>query len=309
MSQSEDIKRNSEEAEVEDDVEHLSFDKERRRIDGVLEDQQIEPSTEGRLRYTDQAFDKLLEQVLAYCPEAEKIVAQAAIEQMRKVAEQMRHVSDIKNLQELKVFMNKQWQELEEIAGGNPELLDAIHQWGSNYIDEKKLYYDYINEVKDDVVDASEKIEDSWQEFGLNFAIVEGKMQRSPGFIDLWMATALNNDLPDDSIDNHFGDLGPITEFFEKLQDPETAFSEDLPFDDIHRSLKGLNMLLRTCARVAAGSDTDENLNQAIEAMGTNLKGMRDGIREIAKIYKVTKKLRDTHFLDLYNQGPSRKAA
>ena len=67
-------------------------------------------------------FDELLDKVKD-APEAQQEALKILIQQIRQIGEQMRQVRDMKNLQEMKKLMMQHWKELEELAGGNPELL------------------------------------------------------------------------------------------------------------------------------------------------------------------------------------------
>ena len=111
----------------------------------------------------DDAFDDLIDKV-KNSPEAERVALEALISQMRQIAEQIKQTRDMKHIHELKKMMLKHWGELNELTQGNPELFKTISAWGKKFVESKIIFYDMINEVKDELMEKSQEIQASWND-------------------------------------------------------------------------------------------------------------------------------------------------
>jgi len=259
-----------------------------------------EAHTDEHMDKIDRALGELID-IVARGPEAKKEALRIAIEQMRMIGEQMRQIRDMRNLNELKREMIKQWKELEKAAGGDRELLEQIQDWGKRFVEEKVIYYDLIGDIKNEVIEKSQDIQEKWNKFnalmgrfGFSFSL-EIKYDLQPFLAD----------------PGTYFDL-----FINSLNKPTTGFEETFDEKALQGALAGITTVIqRANARAFSSSKLDiqysdidrdrGHLKEAageLEQVGNEISAT---VKDIMKSFIIIKKIRDTHFLPLYNERKS----
>jgi hypothetical protein len=266
-------------------------------------------TTEEKIGKIDEIFDELLDKVKD-APEAQREALRIIIQQMHQIGDQMKQVRDMKNLQEMKTLMMKNWKELEKLAGGDPQLLKTIQDWGKSFVEEKVVYYELIGDVKDDLIDNAQKVQAGWDDMIIDIGKVAGLVH-----------------LCDWDLNSHFSRgkaiffnnySSGINKFLAGATDPESHyFTEGLEIKEINDFLDDVSKLIMDMSlRANMGSalnDEDRMERKEIEDILKSLvdkkKILSGYINEASKIFRVIKKVRDTHFLPLFNEQPERIAA
>lgn len=127
----------------------------------VMEEAEKEGTGERFVGKTDEMFGELLDKIKDH-PKIKEEVVKAAIEQMRMIAAQMRDVRSAKNIQELKMLMVKHQKELRKACGDDEEMLQAVDEWGREFIESKAQLYDMINEYKEGLAEESQELQVLW---------------------------------------------------------------------------------------------------------------------------------------------------
>lgn len=270
----------------------------------------LESSSVKDIEKIDDIFSDLLDSVKD-APEVKQEALKILIAQMRQIGEQMRQVRDANNLQELKALMLKHWAELTELTKDNPELFKSIQEWGKKFVDGKKLYYDYINEVKDELIDKSQEISTTWLSIQSELGRISGLIGHDYEIKDIL------NDLRGGIIEQVMNENGgPIGKLCTSLN--ETANGYDTEEFDIKSASAILNILSALILRMTEASyrkksDNDQGgkrvspIDKHPELVGflgnleKKVTDLSSNIKDASKIMKTVKKIRDTHFLDLYN--------
>jgi uncharacterized protein YaaR (DUF327 family) len=278
-------------------------------------------SSEEKIGKIDEIFDELLDKVKD-APEAQQEALKILIGQMRQIGEQLKQVRDIKNLHEIKKLMMKHWEELNELAKGNPELLRSIQNWGKKFVEEKVFYYELIEDIKDELIEKSQKIEEEWTDIRSELGKIKAYIDETSFF------------LADSYIEHFFAPgngrliFGSQLELFIKsLNNLETGHSEDVDLDSSANFMKQMSDMIMEMNRRAyeLGSyrkplsgeplvpkraiDLHPELVEMMKKVEEKTKTISRHMKESNKIYKVIKKIRDTHFLSLYNEQPEQIAA
>lgn len=277
-----------------------------------------ENTTEEKIGKIDEIFDELLDEVKD-APEAQKEALKILVQQLRQIGEQLRQVRDLKHLHELKRLMMKNWRELEELADGNPDLLKNIQKWGKKFVDEKILFYDMINDVKDELIDKSQEVQTGWNDIQTNIGRAAGLIDNVHRFeadraIRNWLHK-LKIDIDAEKIKWGSG----LEDFIASISSATNGFDEDdIDISSANDFLDNLNGLMRDLYRLAykkgplgqpSPIENNPELESILGGMNETSKNISLNIKEASKIYKVTKKIRDTHFLPLYNEQPEQIAA
>ena len=279
-----------------------------------------EDKRKGSETHTDEHMDKIdkalgeLIDIVARGPEAKKEALRIAIEQIRMIGEQMRQIRDMRNLNELKREMIRQWKELEKAAGGDHELLEQIQDWGRRFNEGKIVYYDLVGEVKDVLWQSAQDGQKAWNEFHIEIGKF-GELNSQ----DKW------------KIDEHLGHSDFINlerrtsfldKFFVSINDPSGGFEKDIDFKEAARALSGMSYVIQILVRYAhtpqfsteaGGSqrpiDKNPELAENITKLSELATILGKIVGEIASTYKMIKKIRDTQFFPLYNEHEEIKVA
>ncbi len=266
-------------------------------------------STEAKLETIDHAFDELLE-IAAHSPEAQKIALETAIAQMRQIAEQMKNVRDTKNFQELKVLMMKQWQEIRNIAGGDEGVISAITSWGKRFVEGKIIFYDMINDVKDELIDKAQEIQEAWNDMQIGIGAVSGILGVSGRLESIWALEYRDFNEQEDGKLEFESAQDYFSKFIKSLLDLERGFGPgDIDVRRINNFFSKLNLLFRKLSERLHGSESiykeHPEVVTTLEDVVKLSKVLSQKTKEASKIFKVVKKIQDTHFLQLYNEAGS----
>ncbi|MCM3903791.1 MAG: hypothetical protein ND866_18980 [Pyrinomonadaceae bacterium] len=286
--------------------------------DAPPRDEQTPETTEQRTEHLtgrmDEAFEDLID-LAAQSPEAQRAAVQALVAHIHQTAEQLAQVRDAKHMQELKRLMLKNWQELQELTKGDPALLKGIQAWGKKFIDQKIIFMEAIEEVKDDMADKAHDIQIAWNE-------VQGDLGRAAGLIGPSAKAKLSSFWKSSHGDINFGEMqqgqfssGPgLDKFLASMTNLETGFSSaDVDGRRAAKFLELANELVSELYALAAeesrsfGAEGKEHAASAIKLLDEAVKkmgGVSKEIREASKIFKVIKRLNETAFLPLYNEIP-----
>ena len=274
-------------------------------FDEVVEEK--EDKRKGSETHTDEHMDKIdkalgeLIDIVARGPEAKKEALRIAIEQMRMIGEQMRQIRDMRNLNELKREMIKQWKELEKAAGGDHELLEQIQDWGKRFVEEKIIYYDLIGDIKNEVIERSQDMREKWNKF---HALI--------GRFGFSFSLQIKFDLQP-----FLADPGTYFDIFtNSLDKPTTGFEETFDEKALQATLAGITMVIQKANASAFSSsaldkpyselDGDrEHLKKAAEELEQVGNEISATVNDIMKAFVLIKKIRDTHFLPFYNERES----
>lgn len=265
-------------------------------------------SSEEKIGKIDEIFDELLDKVKD-APEAQREALKILVSQLRQIGEQMKQVRDMKNLQEMKTLMMKNWKELEELAGGNPKLLKTIQDWGKRFGEEKIIYYELIEEIKDDLIDKSQEVQETHDDLMVNLGKVCGLLEHKGYAI---MKLHINKSK------EFFEFSTGLEKFIKNLAESETGFNEnDITIDEANKFLENMNGVIMEINRTAyEKTHTDINnpeerfidkypeIKEIIEQLKFKKVILSKFIKDTSKIFKVIKKIKDTHFLPFYNEQP-----
>lgn len=289
-------------------------------------------NVEERLNSTSESFDELLDAV-KNAPEAKRVAMEAFINDMKKQAEQMSKVRDMKNFNELKRVMIKQWKELQAAAADDPETLKSINNWGNEFIESKVVFHDLIGEVRDDLGEMAEKVQSNYSDLkqlsGEVRALLENEEARETFLLDLeniWDKWQEQSPVKEDDDEQAISPVkwrvrGSYRELIRSLTHPDQGFSEkDLDVNEASRFVKQLQDFVENASSSANRKTTKFKDGRSIDVIPVQenprirdvINEMKEKIAEISKIikesnkiFKIAKKTRDTHFLPLYNtQGP-----
>lgn len=304
----------------------------RREVKDSVDSKVNEGNTNAnRMKTIDEAFDEILDKVKD-SPEARQIVLRAAIEQMRQISEQLKRVRDAEQLHELKKMMIQKWKELNDLTKDQPELLEQIQNWGQQFIDQKVIFYDTVNAKKEQLVEKAGEIENTW----VDMQSVLGKMSAMGEYVG-YINTAIHSRLS--SWSYHWGrSIGKVRtgsgmeDLLELLNNSETGLEgDDTPvslaakdFRDIFTALiRKINEWAYTSYRKESPTyeggvggiiyvrpiDHFPELKSLLDSLQTDYKKIAGDFRDVSKTFHLLKKIRDTHFLPLYNAIPERLAA
>jgi hypothetical protein len=231
--------------------------------------------------------------------EAKKIAFETAIRHFRDTAEQIKKVTDMAHLQKLKKQMLEQWKELEKLTGGDKEKLEKIREWGRKFNEEKRIFYDLIGEVKDQVNDLSTEIQQKLAGLMGNTSVIEGYMRGDRAAVIATIKNGISYELKSQK------SLG-LSTILNAIKDPETGFSTEL---DMSGSTAFTGELLKLASAVKAegrkmaNSEADnKRCEEAIVAVSEDVDAIIKAITKISKTYKLVKKIHDTQFLDVFNE-------
>lgn len=231
----------------------------------------------------------------------------------------------MKNLQEMKGLMLQHWDELNRLVGDNPEMLKHIQDWGARFVEEKVIFYNMINEVKDELIDKSQEIQEGWNDIQTEIGKAVGMVDSVHGN-DGEMAVRKHLEkrkwsaLDKDDFEGFQNDRGSgIETFVTSLNEAIQGFNEDdINVEKANAFLERLNALVRDLAKLAykesfsrkvSPIEKNPGLEKIITGIQEATKEISRKIKEASKIYMMVKKIRDTHFLKLYNEGPQQQAA
>lgn len=276
--------------------------------------------TEKKLDKTDKIFDDLLDEIKD-SPEAKREALAILIAQMRQGAIQMKDVSDLEHLQEMKELMLTNWGKLRELAGGDEQLLKTINDWGTKFNEEKVIFYDRINVVKDQLSDQSQAVQENWNNFQIQLGEVVGKIsnihpdaQRQIDEIIYHKDMDLNK-IEGGDLSGWRKDISGLEGFIKSLNSIQTGyFDQDLDLESITkfagklaRSISALSTLTYKNGSREGSPPPIQNypeIKQILEELQAKATTITNSAKEASKIYKVTKKIRDTHFLPVLNEQP-----
>lgn len=272
-----------------------------------------ETSSSGeKIEKIDEIFSELLDAVKD-SPEAKREVLETLIKQTQQIAEQIKQVRDINHLQEIKVDMLKNWNELFELTKDNPELLGKIQGWGKKFSESKILYYEKIDGVKDQLVDQSEKIRLSWNNMQVDMGKIKGLVDDDS--LNREIEKMLNprsfdvNTAESDPL-RAFTNKSPIEEFVNSINSIVTGYSEKdidlVKSGEFVGSLTKVIRLLSEHAHKKFGGDLPidkhPELKELLDQLQEKSAELQKNMNEASRIIKMTKKIRDTHFLPEYNE-------
>lgn len=270
-------------------------------------------TTEDKIGKVDEIFDELLEKVKD-APEAQQEALKILIQQMRQIGEQMKQVRDMKNLQEMKTLMMKNWKELEELAGGDPELLKTIQSWGRKFVESKVIYYEFIGDIKDELIDKSQEVQENWDDMMINIGKICGLVSNLAIIESMLNIGRLEKG-------SLFNFRTGLDEFIKNITNPEGHYLDgNLDLNEVNLFIERLGNVLMEFAKAVEwakrwGKNDDAQMQRAIEAEAAlkelveKKKSFSKNIKDTSKIFKMIKKVRDTHFLPLYNEQPDQIAA
>ncbi|MEI8339434.1 MAG: hypothetical protein WCF94_02100 [bacterium] len=269
-----------------------------------------ENDIEKKNNKVDAIFDELLNRVKD-SPEAQRVALNVLISQMREIGQQMKEVRDLKHLQEMKVLMMKNWKELKELAGGDPNILTAIKEWGKSFVERKIMQYELLEGVKDELIEMSQAMDEEYASVRVELGKIEGLISSAGGRFD---SDSYLRRLDIDEIVNGSGDISwgsGLAEFIASLNNIETGHAEDIDLSkatffrtNITEMLGGMVTAAYTGHRGPSPVEKYPELLKMIEGVTEKVNSISDKINNVSKIYKVVKKIRDTHYLDLYNEQP-----
>jgi hypothetical protein len=262
-------------------------------------------TTENRINKIDEIFNNLLDRVKD-APEVQKEALKILIGQMKQIGEQMKQVRDIKNLQEIKILMMRHWDELNESASGNPELLKSIQSWGKKFVEEKIVYHEMVEEVKDELIDKSQEVQEAHDDLILTLGEACGLLEYKGHAIQ---ALYVNQSR------ECFNFSTGLEKFIENLAESETGFNDDdILISEANKFLENINgVIMKISLEAYSKTHNIENpeerfidkrpeLKKLIETLKQKKGILSKSIKDTSKIFKVIKKIRDTHFLQLFNE-------
>lgn len=290
-----------------------------------------ENTAEKAIGKIDESFLDLLDQVKD-APELKKKALETFIREFGEIAGQIKKVKDIKQIQELKKLMLKNWEELKEIAKGDPVLLSAIQEWGQKFVDQKVVYYELVGDIKDELMEKAERTREIHDEIiTIDLPSIMSRSRYRGLSIDHPLASRNIRDpnYIEDIIEENFSTS--LDTFLQQLNNPESFYQSDsLKIEEADKFLFKLNSLivkiekrrqedLKNLKKRIQLMEEKRDINELeeLEKLGVDIKELiakktelSKSIREISSVFKLLKKARDTHFLSLYNDGgQQRKAA
>ena len=295
-----------------------------------------EDRIEKKIDKIDQVFDELVD-VVKYAPEAEQEVLKVLVSQIRHDAEQMKEVRDMKHFHEMKKMMVKHWEELNEQVKGDSVLLEKIQNWGKKFAEEKVIYYERIEDVKDELIEKSKDVQNEWNDMQIAIGKVKGRIGKKietdslekkyfkAGTMRAILAlyerdkkTKKEQKEDEEGVLNEFiaggkgGTRFGIEKFIASLNDQIRGFdADDIDVSSANIFLEKFNGYLRGLTELAYSKDYSGDsapiekypeLLEILKEIRDGLKRVSDNVKDASKIYKVTKKIRDTQFLKLYNE-------
>jgi hypothetical protein len=271
-------------------------------------------SSEKKIGKIDEIFDELLDKVKD-APEAEQEALKILIQQLKQIGEQMKQVRDMKHLQEVKKLMMEHWKELEKLAGGDPNLLKTIQDWGKKFVEEKVIYCELVENVKDELIDKSQEVQEAHDDLMIDLGEVCGLLEHKGYTI---MSLDINQS------DEAFVFKTGLERFIKNLSELRTGFDDnDLFLEEANRFLENMNGVILKLSRASQDKTHNDPLNNPneryidkypqIKEILERIKGKKGilskNIKDASKIFKVVKKIHDTHFLPLYNEQPEQIVA
>jgi|SRR3989344_4410526 len=273
-----------------------------------------ENPNEAHAEKIDKIFNELLESVKD-APEAKKEALKILIGQMRQIAEQLKQTRDMRHMEALKREMLENWQKLVEMTNGDSALLKAITEWGKKFAQEKVVYHELMGEVKDELIDKAQEIQSTWNKMQISIGQIVGTLTKyNPAIEELIVNKYLRRlRFPEPGESAREFTARPlfqgssIENFIERIQSVDLGFDEqDIDVqaaNDFSTNLTNMTRELSVKAftpKAASGSpELGGLLNDLVEQSNT----LSRQILGVSKIYKFTKKIRDTHFLPLFAEG------
>lgn len=263
--------------------------------------------TEKKNNIVDEKMNDLL--VLAGdSPEAEQEAVKIFIGQMEQIGEQMKLVRDAENLQELKLLMAKHWEELQAAAGGNPELLNSIQNWGKDFINSKAMYYEFMNGLKADLTYKSLEISNSWLAMQINI----GSLIRDAKSSDPKIEEKINNILYKNSFLRQVAkdsDRIKSLDLKERESNLELFVSSLTKFDTGYSSgdidIESLSGFYTDLGRVVSELSSNPEANtDTLKELLQQMTLLQKQAKEAIDTFASTKKLKENHFLDIFNEVP-----
>jgi len=264
--------------------------------------------TEQHLRQTDEIFTRLTD-LVSQSPEAKQQALTTLISQMQQVADQMRTVRDMENMQELKLKMMGFWNEIQQAAAGNTELERAIYDWADKFNQEKVLFHDNILEVKDELIDANQEMQDVWSEVVMLLGQIAAKSSdfKSIGRLKAILFKRNKNlarferTLETKHLRNR---ASSMDDFAASVDDLTSVYEGDLDMEASRDARATINNALFEVATAVGKSENSEKLEGDMHLLNEKIEQLHEKIRNIIKIYMVAKKIRDIRFDKVINQRP-----
>ena len=291
---------------------------------------------EEKIEKIDEVFNELVD-VVKHAPEVEQEVLKVLVDQIKHDAKQMKDVRSMKHFHEMKELMAKHWKKLNEQVKGDPVLLEKIQNWGKKFAEEKVVYYETIENVKDELIEKSKDIQNEWNDIQISIGKVKGligseiktsrleKKYFKAGVMPFLLAlderdrkTKKEQQEDEEGVLNEFASGGKggtrfgIEKFITSLNDQIRGFdANDIDVASANIFLEKFNGYLRGLTELAYSTEYSfdgapigkhPELAGLLEEISDGSKRISDNIKEASKIYKVTKKIQDTHFLKVYNE-------
>jgi len=266
-----------------------------------------------KLEKIDNIFLELLDEVKD-SPEAKKEVLETLIKQMQQIAEQVKQIRDIEHLQETKEAMLANWNKLVELTKDEPELLEKIQNWGKRFVESKVLYYGKIDSVKDTLVDQSAGIRLAWNDMQVEMGKIKGLVGNdglSREIEKLLNPRSLDIDRIEEDPLRAFTNKSPIEEFVNSVNAVATGYSEkDIDLVRSAEFVGALTQVIRLLSEQAYSErigddrpiDKYPDLEKLLNGLQEKSALLQKNINEASRIIKITKLIRDTHFLPEYNE-------
>lgn len=275
-----------------------------------------ESNSESKNKKIDEIFDDLLEEVKNH-PEAKKVALETLIKGMKQTAEDMKQVRDQQQLHEKKLLMMKFWKELNAEAGGDSELLNKIQEWGTNFNEQKVIYHERIDEVKDKLIDNATEIQNGWTDMQPDLGKILGIINRynkiaDVGIRDLIYPTTVDRTTDVDGNDKFkLNRNSGLDKFIASLSKLDTGFDGndidiesatdfknnfDKAVDEINRII--YERSLTGESPIEGNPELANFVNDLIEKKKT----LNEKIDSAVKNFKLTKTISDTVFLEVNNQ-------
>lgn len=266
----------------------------------------------------DELFNELLGRA-AESPEALDEAKRVLIDDMRNLAQQMKTAGDMAALQELKMQMLNNWNQLKEETQGNPELLKGIQDWGKKFATDKSLYYDRINEVKAQMAEQSATVSGVWTDMQINLGEATGKVSNiHPEIFEevkkiLYKKEMDFGKLEAGNLIGFMNEVSGLDKFIKSMTDIDSGYDgRDINIDEVQQFLVNLNRVVSLLAGKASAKgynwggdkspqDADPTIRDNLDYLVERIKELDKEVAKSLKIFMVTKKISDTHFLDAFN--------
>ena len=259
----------------------------------------------------DEIFVELLD-AIKDSPEAKKEALEVLAKQIQQIAEQIKQTRDIEHLQEVKVTMLENWNKLVELTKDDSKLLEKIQAWGNKFVESKILYYEKIDGVKDELIGQSESIRLSWNDMQVEMGKIKGLVG------DTSLSREIEKLLNPRSLDMEevekdplraFANKSPIEEFVNSINSITTGYSEkDI---DLVKSAEFVGVLTKVIRMLSEGAykkgldgqpiDVHPELGELLNQLQEKSAQLQKDMNEASRIIKMTKIIRDTHFLPEYD--------